>query len=49
MKEYKVIFADLDGTLIETISGETFQKAFGICVLDLKFLIKSRKSNLNAC
>ena len=24
MKEYKVIFADLDGTLIETISGETF-------------------------
>ena len=26
MKEYKVIFADLDGTLIETISGETFHK-----------------------
>ena len=30
MKEYKVIFADLDGTLIETISGETFPKVFGI-------------------
>ena len=27
MKEYKVIFADLDGTLIETISGETFPNA----------------------
>lgn len=24
MKKYKVLFADLDGTLIETLSGNTF-------------------------
>lgn len=24
MKKYKVLFADLDGTLIETVSGSTF-------------------------
>lgn len=35
MKEYKVIFADLDGTLIETISGETFPK--GIWDMRIKF------------
>ena len=35
MKEYKVIFADLDGTLIETISGETFPK--GIRDIRIKF------------
>ena len=35
MKEYKVIFADLDGTLIETISGETFPK--GIWDMKLRF------------
>lgn len=33
MKEYKVIFADLDGTLIDTISGETFPKG----IWDMKF------------
>ena len=35
MKEYKVIFADLDGTLIETVSGETFPK--GIWDMRIKF------------
>ena len=35
MKEYKVIFADLDGTLIKTISGETFPK--GIWDMRIRF------------
>ena len=35
MKQYKVIFADLDGTLIDTISGETFPK--GIWDMSIKF------------
>lgn len=35
MKEYKVIFADLDATLIDTISGETFPK--GIWDMRIKF------------
>lgn len=35
MKEYKILFADLDGTLIETISGETFPK--GIWDMKLRF------------
>ena len=26
MKKYNIIFSDLDGTLINTISGETFPK-----------------------
>lgn len=30
MKKYKVLFADLDGTLIETASGKPFLKGFGI-------------------
>lgn len=33
MKRYKIIFADLDGTLIETLSGETFPKG----IWDMKF------------
>lgn len=32
-KEKKILFADLDGTLIETISGETFPKG----IWDMKF------------
>ena len=35
MKEYKVIFADLDSTLIDTISGETFPK--GIWDMKIRF------------
>lgn len=35
MKKYKVIFADLDGTLIDTISGKTFPK--GIWDMKIKF------------
>ena len=35
MKDYKIIFADLDGTLINTISGETFPK--GIWDMKLRF------------
>ena len=33
MKKYNVIFSDLDGTLIKTISGETFPKG----IWDMKF------------
>ena len=35
MKEYDVIFSDLDGTLIKTISGETFPK--GIWDMQIRF------------
>lgn len=35
MKKYKVLFCDLDGTLIETLSGETFPK--GVWDMKLKF------------
>ena len=35
MKKYKVLFADLDGTLIETISGDTFPK--GIWDMRIRF------------
>lgn len=35
MKNYKILFADLDGTLIKTKSGETFPK--GIWDMELRF------------
>ena len=35
MKKYDIIFADLDGTLIDTISGETFPK--GIWDMKIRF------------
>ena len=35
MKKYEVIFSDLDGTLINTISGETFPK--GIWDMKIRF------------
>ena len=45
MKEYKVIFADLDGTLIETISGEPFPK--GIWDMQIKFNVLDAIKKLN--
>ena len=35
MKQYKILFCDLDNTLIETLSGETFSK--GIWDMKIKF------------
>ena len=35
MKKYKVLFADLDGTLIDTVSGDTFPK--GIWDMRIRF------------
>ena len=45
MKEYEVIFCDLDGTLIDTISGETFPK--GIWDMRLKFDVLDAIKKLN--
>lgn len=44
MKKYKVIFADLDGTLIDTISGEIFPK--GIWDMRIKFEILDKIKEL---
>lgn len=45
MKTYKVLFADLDGTLIETISGEPFPK--GIWDMRLKLDVLDKIKSLN--
>lgn len=45
MKNYKVLFADLDGTLIDTISGETFPK--GIWDMRIKFDVLDAIKKLN--
>lgn len=45
MKKYKVLFCDMDGTLIETVSGETFPK--GIWDMKFKFDVLDAIKNLN--
>lgn len=45
MKKYEVIFADLDGTLIETISGEAFPK--GIWDMKIRFDVLDAIKKLN--
>ena len=45
MKKYEIIFADLDGTLIDTISGETFPK--GIWDMKVKFDVLDKIKELN--
>lgn len=44
MKKYKVLFCDMDGTLIETVSGETFPK--GIWDMKFKFDVLDAIKNL---
>ena len=44
MKDYKVLFADLDGTLIDTISGDTFPK--GIWDIRFRFDVLDRIKKL---
>lgn len=45
MKNYKILFCDLDGTLIETMSGETFPK--GIWDMKFKFDVLDAITKLN--
>ena len=45
MKNYEIIFADLDETLIETLSGETFPK--GIWDMKLRFDVLDAIKKLN--
>lgn len=45
MKKYKVLFVDLDGTLIDTISGATFPK--GIWDMKLKFNVLDKIKELD--
>ena len=43
MKKYNVIFSDLDGTLIKTISGETFPKGIWDMQIRLEVLDKIKE------
>lgn len=45
MKNYKILFADLDGTLIKTKSGETFPK--GIWDMEFRFDVLDAIKKLN--
>ena len=47
MKKYDVIFYDLDGTLIDTISGETFPK--GIWDMQIRFDVLDTIKELKPC
>ena len=46
MKKYDVIFSDLDGTLIKTISGETFPKGIWDMQIRFEVLDKIKKTKL---
>lgn len=45
MKKYKILFTDLDGTLIDTITGNTFPK--GIWDMQFNFAVLDRIKELN--
>lgn len=45
MKKYKILFADLDGTLINTITGNTFPK--GIWDMQFNFAVLDKIKELN--
>lgn len=44
MKDYKILFTDLDGTLIDTISGETFPK--GIWDMSIRLYVLNKIKEL---
>ena len=43
MKKYKILFIDLDGTLINTITGNTFPKGVWDMKLDFELLDEIEK------
>lgn len=45
MKKYEIIFADLDGTLIDTLSGKTFPE--GIWDMKIKFDVLDKIKEIN--
>ena len=45
MKQYKVLFADLDGTLINTFSGDTFPR--GVWDMEFRFDVWDKIKELN--
>ena len=45
MKQYKILFCDLDGTIIDTISGKTFPE--GIWDMRIKFDVLDKIKELN--